>query len=70
MSCFSDNIAGFAKHTWHSLIGAALSSFNKLCSGDFIRDEVVRKFLQLAARYRSSPQILCAVADFLDSMHR
>ncbi|KAE9453174.1 hypothetical protein C3L33_14914, partial [Rhododendron williamsianum] len=69
ISCFSENIAGFPKHTWQSLIGAALSSFNKLCSGDFIRD-VVRKFLQLAARYRSSPQILCAVADFLDSMHR
>lgn len=32
--------------------------------------EVVTTFLQVAARYKSSPQILSAVADFLDSMDR
>ncbi|XP_058180952.1 uncharacterized protein LOC131299427 isoform X1 [Rhododendron vialii] len=64
-----DNIAGFHKHAWQSLIGAALSSFNKLSSGNLNR-EVVSTFLQVAARYKSSSQILSAVADFLDSMDR
>lgn len=63
----SDNIAGFHKHTWESLIGAALSSYNKMRSGN-IRDEEVSKFLQLARRYTFSSQILSSVADFLDSM--
>ncbi|THG05804.1 hypothetical protein TEA_026415 [Camellia sinensis var. sinensis] len=66
-SGFSDNIAGFHKHTWESLIGAALSSYNKMRSGN-IRDEEVSKFLQLARRYTFSSQILSSVADFLDSM--
>lgn len=65
----SDNIAGFYKHTWESLIGAALSSYNKMRSGN-IRDEEVSKFLQLARRYTFSSQILSSVADFLDSMDR
>ncbi|KAE9444963.1 hypothetical protein C3L33_23139, partial [Rhododendron williamsianum] len=37
--------------------------------GNFIRDEEVSKYLQLAARYRSSSHILSAVADFLDMMN-
>ncbi|KAI8539167.1 hypothetical protein RHMOL_Rhmol09G0160300 [Rhododendron molle] len=61
--------AGFHRHTWQSLIGAALSSYNKLCSSNFIRDEEVSKYLRLAARYRSSSHILSAVADFLDMMN-
>ncbi|XP_052189171.1 uncharacterized protein LOC127799294 isoform X2 [Diospyros lotus] len=62
-----DNIAGFPTHTWQSLIGAALSSYQKMHFGNF-GDEKVSQFLLLASRYRSSPQILSAVADFLDSV--
>ncbi|PSS35668.1 Small subunit processome component like [Actinidia chinensis var. chinensis] len=65
-----DNIAGFHKHTWQSLIGATLSSYNKLGYVNIIRNEELSKFLLLATRYRSSSQILSAVADFLDSMDR
>lgn len=41
-----------------------------MSSGNNNREEVVTTFLQVAARYKSSPQILSAVADFLDSMDR
>ncbi|KAL6970992.1 hypothetical protein U1Q18_030674 [Sarracenia purpurea var. burkii] len=66
----SDTVAGFDKHIWQSLIGAALGSYNKLRSVNIIRNEEVSKFLLLARKYRSSSQILSAVADFLDSMYR
>ncbi|KAA8534172.1 hypothetical protein F0562_031635 [Nyssa sinensis] len=68
----SDNIAGFHKHTWQSIIGAALSSYHKLPFGNRTghEDEDVSKFLHLAKKYKSSSQILASVADFLDSMGR
>ncbi|KAL6992171.1 hypothetical protein U1Q18_010278 [Sarracenia purpurea var. burkii] len=60
--------SGFHKHIWQSLIGAALGSYNKLRSDNIIRNEEVSKFFLLTRKYRSSSQILSAVADFLDSM--
>ncbi|CAK9136502.1 unnamed protein product [Ilex paraguariensis] len=62
--------SGFPKNTWQSLIGAALSSYNKLRSAQKSGDEesAVCKFLYLAKRYKSSSQILSSVADFLDSV--
>ncbi|XP_059666315.1 uncharacterized protein LOC132312087 [Cornus florida] len=64
----SDNVAGIHKHTWQSLIGAALTSFHKLHFANKTGHEEVGKYLDLAKRYKSSSQILTTVADFLDSL--
>ncbi|KAH6811413.1 hypothetical protein C2S51_025175 [Perilla frutescens var. frutescens] len=63
-------LAGSQQNTWHSLIGAALRSYNKLVSRRSIAHEesAIRKFLDLADRYKFSPHILSAVADILDSV--
>ncbi|KAK9281533.1 hypothetical protein L1049_004436 [Liquidambar formosana] len=64
-----DNVVGFPKKTWQSLIGAALSSYHKLHFGIRSGLEQTSKFLHLAKRYKSSSQVLVAVADMLDSVH-
>ncbi|KAH6788665.1 hypothetical protein C2S51_003671 [Perilla frutescens var. frutescens] len=63
-------LAGSQQNTWHSLIGAALRSYNKLvCRRSIAHEEsAIRKFLDLADRYKFSPHILSAVADILDSV--
>ncbi|KAG8377667.1 hypothetical protein BUALT_Bualt08G0056700 [Buddleja alternifolia] len=62
--------SGFPQNTWESVIGAALRSYHKLVfSGNIAHtDSAMTKFLDLAKRYRSSLQILSAVADILDSI--
>ncbi|KAJ6777070.1 hypothetical protein OIU74_001111 [Salix koriyanagi] len=62
-----ENIAGFPKHTWQSLIGASLSSYYK-CGKRFGLEET-SKVLRLAKTYKSSSQVLSAVADYLDHVH-
>ncbi|KAG5254304.1 U3 small nucleolar RNA-associated protein [Salix suchowensis] len=62
-----ENIAGFPKHTWQSLIGASLSSHYK-CGKRFGLEET-SKVLRLAKTYKSSSQVLSAVADYLDHVH-
>ncbi|XP_011045607.1 PREDICTED: U3 small nucleolar RNA-associated protein 20-like [Populus euphratica] len=63
----AENIAGFPKHTWQSLIGASLSSHYK-CGKKFELEET-SKVLRLAKTYKSSSQVLSAVADYLDHVH-
>lgn len=65
----ADNIAGFPTKTWQSLIGAALSSHHRLHYGKKCCLEETSKILHLAERYKSSFQVLHAVANFLDSVH-
>ncbi|KAL1538797.1 small subunit processome component 20 [Salvia divinorum] len=62
--------AGLQQDTWYCLLGAALRSYNKLVSRRAIDHEesAMFKFLDLAKRYKLSPQILSAVADILDSV--
>ncbi|KAK1375649.1 DRIM domain-containing protein [Heracleum sosnowskyi] len=68
----SENIAGFSRNTWTSLIGCCLGSYNKVHSVHQVcYDEAsVGKFLNLAKKYKSSSQVLCTVADFLDSIDK
>lgn len=51
------------------MIGAALSSYSKFLCGKNSGDDETSKVLQLARRHRSCSQVLCAVADFLDTVH-
>ncbi|KAF7849855.1 hypothetical protein BT93_L0220 [Corymbia citriodora subsp. variegata] len=62
-----DKILGFARHTWQSLIGAAISSHHRLCCDTKSGFGDANKVMQLAKRHKSSPQVLVAVADYLDS---
>ncbi|BBG99033.1 ARM repeat superfamily protein, partial [Prunus dulcis] len=64
----ADNIAGFPKHTWESLIGATLNSYYKLIRGKKSELDETSRFLHLGNRHKSCPQVLVAVADFLDSV--
>ncbi|KAF2288911.1 hypothetical protein GH714_022744 [Hevea brasiliensis] len=62
-----ESIAGVSKHTWQSLLGAAISSYYKL--GNICGLEETRKILHLAKTYKSSSHVLSAVADYLDSVY-
>ncbi|KAG6678404.1 hypothetical protein I3842_14G078800 [Carya illinoinensis] len=63
------SVAGLPKQTWQSVIGAALSSYNKSLHGKESQPEETSKFLYLAKRYTSSAQVLSAVADYLDIVY-
>ncbi|KAG7947105.1 hypothetical protein I3843_14G077400 [Carya illinoinensis] len=63
------SVAGLPKQTWKSVIGAALSSYNKSLNGKESQPEETSKFLYLAKRYTSSAQVLSAVADYLDIVY-
>lgn len=56
-----------SKKAWESIIGAALSSYNILCHNCSSGVDAIEKFLSLAKSYRSSSQVLSAVADHLES---
>ncbi|XP_058078049.1 uncharacterized protein LOC131226271 isoform X2 [Magnolia sinica] len=60
--------AGFEKKIWLSLVGSALVSYHKSSSGRQSGLSETSNFLQLAKKYKSSAQVLCAVAEFLDSI--
>ncbi|KAK0607559.1 hypothetical protein LWI29_016732 [Acer saccharum] len=62
-------VAGVCKHTWQSLIGAALASYYKwhLFKNSVL--EETSKVLHLAKTYKSSLQVLSAAADCLDYVH-
>lgn len=67
-NCSSDNIAGIPKSTWLSLLGTALISYHKLLLVRKTGHSETSTFLRLAKRHKSSPQVLFAVAEFLDSI--
>ncbi|XP_073273960.1 uncharacterized protein [Primulina huaijiensis] len=56
--------------TWQTLIGAALRAYHKFaCSRNIAYGEAsLTRFLDLAKRYKLSPQILAVVADTFDSV--
>lgn len=62
---------GFPRSIWQSLIGATLDSYGKVLHRDGTGNDgcTISKFLYLAKKYSSSPQVLCSVADMLDSLH-
>lgn len=62
-------IAGLSKQAWQSVIGAALGSYNKSHNAKKFGPEDTCKFLHLAKKYRSSSQVLSAVADYLDFVY-
>ncbi|KAI6693975.1 hypothetical protein NL676_021685, partial [Syzygium grande] len=64
-----DKILGFSRHTWQSLIGAAISSHHRQCCDTKSGFEDANKVVQLVKRHKSSPQVLVAVADYLDWVH-
>lgn len=66
---FSGSVAGLPKQTWQSVLGAALSSYNKSHICEESRPKETGKFLYLAKRYKSSAQVLSAVADYLDFVY-
>ncbi|XP_020226475.1 small subunit processome component 20 homolog isoform X2 [Cajanus cajan] len=59
-------IGDMSKKAWESIIGAALSSYDRLCRNSNHGVNETGKFLCLAKRYKSSSQVLLAVADYLD----
>ncbi|KAJ7955379.1 Small subunit processome component 20-like protein [Quillaja saponaria] len=59
--------ADISQEIWESLMGAALSSYNKIHGGNKSGSEVVANFLFLAKKHKSSSHVLSAVADYLDS---
>ncbi|KAI3979780.1 hypothetical protein MKX01_013875 [Papaver californicum] len=66
LSINADHIAGISKSNWQSLVGAALVSYIRLrpCA----KAELVetRKVVSLAEKFKSSPQVLFAVAEYLN----
>ncbi|KAJ1406609.1 Down-regulated-in-metastasis protein [Sesbania bispinosa] len=60
------NISDLSKKAWESIIGASLSSYNRLYSNSNLGADETGKFLSLAKRYKSSSQVLLAVAGYLE----
>jgi len=59
-------IEDMSKRALVSIIGAALSSYNRLYNNSFCGADQTGKFLSLAKRYKSSPPVLSAVAGYLE----
>ncbi|KAL2332603.1 hypothetical protein Fmac_013816 [Flemingia macrophylla] len=55
-----------SKKAWQSIIGAAISSYNILCCKSNHGVNETGRFLRLAERYKSSSQVLLAVAGYLE----
>lgn len=63
----SVHITGTPKRAWESIVGASLSSYNRLCNASNLRADETKKFLFFAKRYKSSSHVLSAVAGYLES---
>ncbi|KAL5061396.1 hypothetical protein RYX36_033000 [Vicia faba] len=63
------HIADTSKKAWESIIGASLSSYNRLCNASNLGADETKKFLFFAKRYKSSSHVLSAVADYLESKY-
>ncbi|KAK8473806.1 hypothetical protein PHAVU_001G253000 [Phaseolus vulgaris] len=59
-------IGDMSKRALVSIIGAALSSYNRLYNNSFCGADQTGKFLSFAKRYKSSPPVLLAVAGYLE----
>ncbi|XVF29034.1 hypothetical protein REPUB_Repub15cG0084600 [Reevesia pubescens] len=63
----AESIAGVSKHTWETLVGAAIGSHNKWHYAKKPGFGEMSKVLLLAKACKSSSQVLFAVADYLDN---
>lgn len=64
-----DSISGLPKNTWRSLLGASLLSYHELLPANVSRNSESGLFLSLAKKHSTCPQVLSAVAEYLDSLH-
>lgn len=62
------NMNGLPMTTWRGLLGAALSSYHKLLLVNTSRNSEFSFFLSLAKSHSTCPQVLSAVAEYLDSL--
>uniref|UniRef100_A0A0D3EQK8 Uncharacterized protein n=1 Tax=Oryza barthii TaxID=65489 RepID=A0A0D3EQK8_9ORYZ len=63
------SISGLPKTTWRSLLGAALSSYHELQLINTSISSGIGQILSLAKKHSTSPQVLSAIAEYLDSLH-
>ncbi|KAG2589626.1 small subunit processome component 20 homolog [Panicum virgatum] len=63
-----ENVNGLPKATWRSLLGAALSSYHELLVVNANRNSELSFFISLAKSHSTCPQVLSAVAEYLDSL--
>lgn len=59
---------GLPLTTWRSLLGAALSSYHELLPVNSNIYSELNFFISLAKSHSTCPQVLSAVAEYLDSM--
>ncbi|XP_020586518.1 small subunit processome component 20 homolog [Phalaenopsis equestris] len=64
----ADDIAGVPVSLWEDLLGDTLNSYHKLLLRECSGPSEAHIFLHTAKRHKSSPRILFAVAEFLDSV--
>ncbi|KAF8670965.1 hypothetical protein HU200_050235 [Digitaria exilis] len=63
-----EDINGLTSTTWRSLLGAALSSYHELLLVNTNRYSELNFFISLAKSHSTCPQVLSAVAEYLDSL--
>ncbi|WVZ69932.1 hypothetical protein U9M48_018646 [Paspalum notatum var. saurae] len=63
-----ENMNGLPLPTWRSLLGAALSSYHELLLVNTSRNSELGFFISLAKSHKTCPQVLSAVAEYLDSL--
>ncbi|KAJ1284067.1 hypothetical protein BS78_03G175200 [Paspalum vaginatum] len=63
-----ENMNGLPMPTWRSLLGAALSSYHELLLVNTSRNSELSFFISLAKSHKTCPQVLSAVAEYLDSL--
>uniref|UniRef100_A0A0D9V2B9 Uncharacterized protein n=1 Tax=Leersia perrieri TaxID=77586 RepID=A0A0D9V2B9_9ORYZ len=63
-----ENISGLPKSTWRSLLGAALSSYHELLLMNTSKSSETGHILSLVKRHSTSPQVLSAIVEYLDSL--
>uniref|UniRef100_A0A0E0C3V7 Uncharacterized protein n=1 Tax=Oryza meridionalis TaxID=40149 RepID=A0A0E0C3V7_9ORYZ len=64
----AESISGLPKTTWRSLLGAALSSYHELQLINTSISSEIGQILSLAKKHSTSPQVLSAIAEYLDSL--
>jgi len=63
-----ENMNGLPMTTWRSLLGAALSSYHELLLVNTSRNSEFSFFISIAKSHSTCPQVLSAVAEYLDSL--
>ncbi|XP_020699901.1 small subunit processome component 20 homolog isoform X1 [Dendrobium catenatum] len=63
----ADSIAGVPMSVWQDLLGATLNSYHKLLLHESSGPSEAYIFLHMAKKHKSSPRILSAVAEYLET---